>query len=343
MSRGSDFQFPAATDRAACERCVRFLLSCSFADKKHTGGSNPCEECRWYGGRDPLGCRPSTSNYNDSAWNKMIVRPDFNYTLPKGFGNARVGDKVESMDAQKILPDWRGKSRENLECSPDWLPDDVRQHPRAYLEPPVGIYGPEAKAAKLRKKEAHQFMPEPAVTDSSQRPQQPAATTYTPVVSLDAPLFWPMSHQRRPFAQTLPDRGRVLTASLTQDFATGKWVHEYTYETGSPIQASGTSSFNAQERQSLLKRRATADNEQMDRELAHSAKRLRQRSSQRQDTISTAGSDERKSKSKQMQIYPALHKDARMKDEDDMATDGHCSDQSHIYSDDVKREESDSD
>lgn len=195
-----DFKFDTSVG-VACARCVKFLLSCSIVSGEHTGGDNPCNDCFHFGGYDRAACVPSTSSYNDAAWDKMAIRPDFDWSLPefeRTINRAR-GDEgklpTSPMPSAKVRPGWTGKTKEQVVLTPDFIPKEVRKTPRPYLEVPRE-YETEAMAAKLAKKAQNfaTYAPTPAPTPTLLRSEVRMPLPPPLMPSLGRPTFTVTDH-----------------------------------------------------------------------------------------------------------------------------------------------------
>ena len=108
-------------------------------DKKGRGGpEDPCSECRHFNG--PYGrCVLEEKSFNDVLWADMINRRptyDLAAEMPRDCQRTPSSAVPQPIVSENIKPDWHGESREALMQKPPFLPQEVRDRPRAYLVPP---------------------------------------------------------------------------------------------------------------------------------------------------------------------------------------------------------------
>lgn len=233
---------------------VQLFFTCANVlkcDKKgRDDDDDPCSECRWFGGSSHVCSLTAETSYNDQLWNTMLLRPQFNFDLPKDKNRAApIGkNKIPSpMPDDKVKRGWKGETKEKLLAKPDMLPDYVRTLPRAYLVPPRKSITQKKKQDNKRKRangdsntplSSHMvttpftpasffsIFPPPQQTNPDSVtpfPSPVVPTTHTPASFL--PPFAPPLFTRPP---TDPQHGEVVATSWS-------WINmrwEHTYATG---------------------------------------------------------------------------------------------------------------
>ncbi|KAK1075703.1 hypothetical protein LTR74_000111 [Friedmanniomyces endolithicus] len=232
------------------------MLPC---DKKGRGGvDDPCSECRWFGG---VACECSlsvNSSYNDVVWSVMETRERSGYDLPpmrgRDAGYGTGGTKTPTPIAQdRLRPDWKGESREELLGKPDMLPDYVRSTPRAYLvppgrtlreakgdayvPPPVGQERPELGLLQRKRKGAPGASSMPTAADISSLSTIAGASLTPTTIRTGLSAAGIQSVQL--LRDQDPRHGSAIRTTI--DWATGSVTH--TYEDGATTTFPGRSGF----------------------------------------------------------------------------------------------------
>lgn len=134
---------------------ARVLTSAQCDKPAHAPGKeDPCSECRWFNGGGP-DCVAVDRSRNDEIWAVMMKRKNYGFALDAHIDRTAAPKpttkKLTTADGRKVFEkqarpaptpmvvgdDWKGMTKDALLEKPDWIPAEVRAHPRAYLEPPA--------------------------------------------------------------------------------------------------------------------------------------------------------------------------------------------------------------
>lgn len=162
---------------------------------------------------------------DDGVWDAMMKRHAYGYTLPAYTDRLAAGLKTPKKGStappeQKPLPTpmpdnmvkkgRQGETRAQLLAKPDWLPVDVRLHPRVYLDPPAPS-NTQHRRDNFLTSENRNALPEPTKKRSHD------------TMSSDASPFFPgLPFARPPWSAA---QGNCLQSAI--DWETGQWTHHY--------------------------------------------------------------------------------------------------------------------
>ncbi|KAM0706795.1 hypothetical protein Q7P35_006125 [Cladosporium inversicolor] len=223
----------------SCDRCLLKMLKCDKVGRA-AGGDDPCSECRWFAGNP--GAQPcvlsKTNTVNDALCRMMLNAPSSAYMLPEQIhrltppkGKATKDGKPRAvkpapapMAAEDIKAGWDGKTKEELVDLPSWIPQDMREHPRAYLVPARESHNIAKAKAFVKENPDVRSMPSGSASNASlKRPLESASTSQGSRLLLPPPPF--------PCPATEPGRGECVTS--TWDWRKSQWV--MTYEDGTTV------------------------------------------------------------------------------------------------------------
>lgn len=183
----------------------------------------------------------------------MKKRASAGYTLPPYNAQDRLlayGGKPDPVPMEGVKSDWVGLSKDDLLKLPDWMPKDMRLHPRSYLSPPA------AKATKATKTDSwvanrdrglkrdadEANASASAPPGSFLQPPPPASIGLHPSLG-SRPSLGPSSHLQSLFLRPPPRlpadpvEGQHMHTSF--DHTLGKWM--YVFESGKKIAADASS------------------------------------------------------------------------------------------------------
>ncbi|CAD0114039.1 unnamed protein product [Aureobasidium uvarum] len=97
---------------------------------------DPCSECRQFGGANHECTLEPSLSYNEVVYNLMKNRIEEGYTLLPPKDRTEGTEEENAGPMTQVKEGWKGETQEELLAKPDFLPEGVRDCPRAYVTDP---------------------------------------------------------------------------------------------------------------------------------------------------------------------------------------------------------------